>query len=295
MASIEIQLGDLKNCCFVIMPFDSIFLTEYERVIKPAVEESGLTCVRADEIYAKQHIMSDIWSALRSSRLVIAELTGKKPNVLYETGLAHAIGKPVIIITRNQDDVPFDLKAIRYLHYNAEDPYWGDDLKRELASMIKKVTSEEHDAFVFEGIELKGFSSYLQVSCEEEDMTEFAEVSGKWEGNMTYKENGEGTYDFILDIEQTDNRITGKMIINYIVNEVKSIVEQNMIGTIIGEKLAMHGVTVTFIEQGASAAYSPDNLTLLISEDGNEMEGPIISMHSGKFYHYGTIFMKKTV
>src|SRR5207237_4931202 len=101
--------------------------------------EIGLKCVRGDEIYSKPNIMSDIWKELRKARLVVAELTGKNANVFYEIGLAHAIGKPIILLTRNEDDVPFDLKALRYRYYDVNDPFWGDNLRDSIQLMVKSV------------------------------------------------------------------------------------------------------------------------------------------------------------
>ena len=86
------------------MPFESLFQTQYERVIRPAGEELGLKCVRADEIYSKPQIMADIWRSIRKARLLIAELTSRNANVFYEVGLAHAIGKPILLLTRNEDE-----------------------------------------------------------------------------------------------------------------------------------------------------------------------------------------------
>ena len=83
----------------------------YEEVFKPAIEAAGLSCVRADEIYGSKRIMQDVWDSIRAARVVLAELSGRNPNVLYELGLSHAIGKPVIIITSSMDDVPFDLRV----------------------------------------------------------------------------------------------------------------------------------------------------------------------------------------
>lgn len=103
--SIIVEVGQIENTCFVAMPFDPLFQSYYEQVIRPAVEELGLTCIRGDEIYSRPQIMADIWKCIRTPRLVIAELTGKNPNVFYEVGLAHAIGKPLILLTRNEDDV----------------------------------------------------------------------------------------------------------------------------------------------------------------------------------------------
>jgi hypothetical protein len=58
---IQIDLEEIKNTCFVIIPFRSLFEAEYERVIRPAIEEVGLECVRGDEIYTEQAIVQDIF------------------------------------------------------------------------------------------------------------------------------------------------------------------------------------------------------------------------------------------
>ena len=49
-ANISIELGELDQSCFVVMPFGATFSTEYERIIRPAIEESGCRSIRADEI-----------------------------------------------------------------------------------------------------------------------------------------------------------------------------------------------------------------------------------------------------
>jgi HEAT repeat protein len=61
--------------------------------------------------------MADIWKSIRQSKLVIADLTGRNPNVFYELGLAHAIQKPVILLSQNVNDVPFDLRHVRVIIY----------------------------------------------------------------------------------------------------------------------------------------------------------------------------------
>src|SRR5215213_4267740 len=58
---------------------------------------------------------------------------------MYEMGLAHAIGKPIVLLTRNQEDVPFDLRALRYIYYDPNNPFWGEDLRTELTKVIRKV------------------------------------------------------------------------------------------------------------------------------------------------------------
>lgn len=51
------------------------------------------------------------------SSVVICDLTGKNANVFYEAGIAHSLGKDVILITQSADDVPFDLRHLRYIQY----------------------------------------------------------------------------------------------------------------------------------------------------------------------------------
>lgn len=106
-----------KNLCFILMPFRDEFSELYEDIIKPTIEETGLISIRADEIYSVNAIISDIWNSIQKSAIIIADLTNRNPNVLYELGLCHAIRKNVIIITQNLEDVPFDLKHLRLIEY----------------------------------------------------------------------------------------------------------------------------------------------------------------------------------
>ena len=107
-----------EQLVFVLSPFLEPFNTIYEDHIKPSVERiQGLSCLRADDIYDNRPIIEDIWRYTNEARILIAELTGRNPNVFYETGVAHTVGKEVILITQSMDDVPFDLKHLRCIVY----------------------------------------------------------------------------------------------------------------------------------------------------------------------------------
>jgi hypothetical protein len=106
------------NLCFVLMPFDTAFRSVYNDHIKPAISATGLNCQRADEIHSANLITVDIWEKINRARFVVADLTNRNPNVFYEVGLAHAIGKDVILLTQNIADVPFDLRNIRCIRYD---------------------------------------------------------------------------------------------------------------------------------------------------------------------------------
>jgi hypothetical protein len=56
-----VDLEQVTNTCFVVMPFHSLFDSEYERVIRPAIKDTGLECVKGNEVYTEQDIVQDIW------------------------------------------------------------------------------------------------------------------------------------------------------------------------------------------------------------------------------------------
>ncbi len=107
-----------SNLCFILMPFGEPFDILYREIIKPAVIDSGLKPIRADEIYSPGSIMEQIRSAIQQSRACIADLTGRNPNVLYELGIAQTLGKPTVMLAQDPQDVPFDLKQYRIISYD---------------------------------------------------------------------------------------------------------------------------------------------------------------------------------
>ena len=99
-----------------MMPFSTDFSPVYQDV-KMTLEFEGYECLRADEIWVNRKIMTDIVELICTSRVIVCDLSKANPNVLYETGIAHACGKEVILITQCDNDVPLDLRSIRYLKY----------------------------------------------------------------------------------------------------------------------------------------------------------------------------------
>ena len=99
-----------------MMPFDAGFTAIYDS-IKAAAEKVRLRCRRADDIWENPAIIQDIVSLIDRSRVVICDCTGRYPNVFYEIGIAHTLGREVILITQNPDDIPFDLRHLRYVRY----------------------------------------------------------------------------------------------------------------------------------------------------------------------------------
>jgi hypothetical protein len=78
--------------------------------------------------------------------VIATELTSKNANVFYELGLAHAYQKPVVLVSSNTDDVPFDLRHIRVILYDNEDPFWGTKLIDKVADNVRQAIESPEDA-----------------------------------------------------------------------------------------------------------------------------------------------------
>jgi hypothetical protein len=105
----------------VMMPFDARFDPVYV-ALQGAATGLSMTCQRGDDIWDHDHIIQDVVSLIAKAKVVICDLTGRNPNVFYETGIAHTLGREVILIAQTAADVLFDVAAIRHIRYlpNAE-------------------------------------------------------------------------------------------------------------------------------------------------------------------------------
>jgi hypothetical protein len=140
------QIHKTIGSCFVLMPFSEPFNTYYKSIIKPAVNNAKLDSLRGDSLFRPSPIMADIWQMIQEAKLLVAELTGKNPNVFYELGLAHAIGKPVVLLSETIEDVPFDLQSLRVIIYDKDDPTWGSKLKTKLTKSINETINTPVDS-----------------------------------------------------------------------------------------------------------------------------------------------------
>jgi len=119
----------------VMMPFRSEF-DEVWNVIQDAAHAQGMRCKRVSDIWDQDAIIDDIASLLWRAHIVVIDLTGKNPNVFYEAGVSHTLGRNSILITQNRDDVPFDLRHLKTPDYTT-DALGLDKLKRTLSDRIQ--------------------------------------------------------------------------------------------------------------------------------------------------------------
>jgi len=118
----------------VMMPFNASFNGTY-KAIKQVADHMKVDCLRADNIWDNSTFMQDIFDLIFCAKIIIVDYTGRNPNVLYETGIAHTLGKTVIPITQSLDDIPSDLGHHRALKYLPNEQGYKD-LSNELYKII---------------------------------------------------------------------------------------------------------------------------------------------------------------
>ena len=111
---------DDPNLVVVLMPFTPTWATDAFNAFEEAVTSKGMTVWRSDKEFRDDLIMETIWQQINSARFVIADCTGRNPNVFYELGMAHVLGKTVFICAQKGDDIPFDIHSVRHFVYGME-------------------------------------------------------------------------------------------------------------------------------------------------------------------------------
>jgi nucleoside 2-deoxyribosyltransferase len=156
-----------KLFAFVLMPFDSQFDDVYHLGIKAAAEELGITAVRVDEqVFHDEGILERIYNEINKADLIIADMTGKNPNVFYEVGYAHAKGKRCILLTTRVDDIPFDLKHRRHIVYGNSIVHLKDKLKVDMEA-FKLELPEQGNLVTVELAKIEGsldFTKYSEIA-----------------------------------------------------------------------------------------------------------------------------------
>lgn len=120
----------------IMMPFAG-FDDVHQGIVR-ACKQAGYRCQRADDIWEHSTILQDIFSLIYRSKIVIADFSGRNPNVMYEVGIAHTLGKIVIPISQTLEHIPSDLQGHRIQTYlkNGEGI---DKLETALAAKLKSI------------------------------------------------------------------------------------------------------------------------------------------------------------
>jgi hypothetical protein len=129
---------DEQKQCFIVMPFSLEWSDDVHRIVSQVCHRAGIRPVRGDDLFTPTDILDDIWQSINDADFVVADITGRNANVLYELGIAHTLAKPVLILSRTADDIPIDLSSRRIILYGDS----GDDWRAKLEDQIGKAVDE---------------------------------------------------------------------------------------------------------------------------------------------------------
>jgi len=128
-----------KPFVFVLMPIKPELNDIYKFGIKGAADDVGAYAERLDEQIFTEGMLDRIFNQINKADVVVADMSGRNPNVFYEVGYAHALGKIVLLLTQNADDIPFDLKHRQHTVYTHI-----DDLRQALIPKLEWAIAESH-------------------------------------------------------------------------------------------------------------------------------------------------------
>lgn len=137
-----------RRLCFVIMPFSASFYYFYLYLRDYIEREHNMDCERADTQVLTVPILDKITEYITDADVVIADCTGRNPNVFYELGIAHALGKPVILLTQDEmADVPSDVKQFEFIRYRLDEhEALTADLDNALFNVFSSSYQRQYDA-----------------------------------------------------------------------------------------------------------------------------------------------------
>jgi hypothetical protein len=92
--------------------------------------------------------------------------------VFYELGLAHAIAKPVVLITDNIEGVPFDLRTLRVIPYDKNEGQWGEDLRTAIMGAIKETLAHPGTSILATFLQAQGTKKSNKISSEKKHVLE---------------------------------------------------------------------------------------------------------------------------
>jgi hypothetical protein len=116
-----------------LLPEGKLFDAVYDDALRPAAEAAGLAITRVASEFSGDSALGAFCSELEKSDLAVADVTGRNPNIFYQIGYAHALGKKVLLISRHGEDFPFNKAKHPAIIYSGDVPF----LKKEFASYLE--------------------------------------------------------------------------------------------------------------------------------------------------------------
>lgn len=267
---------------FVLMPFEPEFDSIYSKLIEAPLKEIGYIVTRADSTLDQQNILADIIRGIIDSDLIVADLTTRNENVLYELGLSHALKKPTVLVAQSMDDIPFDLRSYRVQVYSTHFERVPD-----FTRALQDIGGRHKRGEVQFGNPITDFAPQLGMPIESTSARGAEREQPRPEvGEEIAEENG--FLDFIVQGEQASNEI-GR-VFSELAEETAAL----------GNRIKEHSGRVDALQSNPTpgAAAEAHKIALLAATDMNSYAGKIeaalpglnlsIDNQASNFYGYLT-------
>lgn len=187
---------------FIIQPFDDSFEDLFRDHLVPIFENTGYNINKADSLNSQRNILENIIQGISSADLLVADLTNLNPNVFYELGIAHGIGIPTVLITKDIEELPFDLQAYQTIEYSLRYDE-VEDFRKKLSDIAE---SHKEGAISFGN----PVSDYSDVEIAQPSEIETDSSADEQEGDTEDRKKKERTPDKgILDYaSESDERLS---------------------------------------------------------------------------------------
>lgn len=160
-----------ERTVFVVMPFSDDLAVLWKSGILRICQDLGWTCKRADDITTPGSVVGQLYESINQADVIIGEMTGRNPNVFYEIGYAHALGKPTILLATSADDLKaFDAQGFRHLIHFGDPAIVRTTLKKVLDECELQLSAE---------ITVPGGKTLYEWPSREHEPPDFRWVSNK--------------------------------------------------------------------------------------------------------------------
>lgn len=298
----EISESQVKDICFIITPIGdegSVIRKKtdglIDNVLEPVCNELNMEAIPAHKIDKLGSITNQVVQSVLDSKMVIANLTGLNPNVMYELAIRHAIKKPVVCIAEHGTKLPFDITTERTIFYS-DDMYGATKLRSELKDKLQAALSDgdvdnpiyraKTESMIIKDIQSspeKGNSDSLLYILQRLDNIENAIRRNV---NFNFKENKIRHYSFINENDDsilkmytmTLSKPCSNSLKDDLINYLNSQVEQ---GKIVRYKISDKEINL-FVQSGKDSSFLEE--FRLILREKYKIEVKAIISDSGKSY-----------
>ncbi|MHC4503122.1 MAG: hypothetical protein ACYTFI_07445 [Planctomycetota bacterium] len=219
--------GEKARNCFVATPIGEEGSSQRRAVdgliataLRPPLEELGLEVVVPHEMADPGSITRQVIEHLLNAKLVVANLTGLNPNVMYELAVRHAARLPVVVIAEQGTKLPFDISVERTVFYS-DDMAGVQELTRRIKQAAEKAIAEkEPDNPVYRVVE---GSLMKEVAAKDDKMLYIVESLDRLQSQVGRLTEGvrlsagplgyhEGGYSLVMDVwtAKEDARLEGE-------------------------------------------------------------------------------------